>query len=1051
MEDAQTLIENTDYEILIAYDEEGSKEAGASIDVTITGIGNYTGSITNTFEIKPLSLDTDKVQVTYENGLSQIPEMVDYTDADIVFEDLQVTYDGAALPLEVEKDYSVAYENNKSVGTASIIISGNGNYTADKVVNFKIIGNLSDTTPGAVVVNPVEDQLYTMGGAEPEITVVYYGEELPDKYYTIEYADNEAVGTATARLVGDGVFCRGEVSTTFEVVERNLSENPEDGIFIEPEEEYIYNGKAIIPEAGDFILTKNEAPVNTELYDYEIVGYGENINAADKEAENAAYVEIAIVRKDGKACYTGTMNVRFTINPMPLADNMISVEDGVYNGSALEPKVTVAYKNAEGETITLSAEDYTLSWKNNVALGTKNAGEAAPTVVVEGKGNYEGTAEATFNIVARSMETYASDFQVVIPNQVFTGEAQIPSPVVVDKNTGATLVEGTDYTVSAGANNVKASSEATITITGKGNYTGTITPKFTILRKNIADQDIAISGITDKVFNGKAQTQAAVISWDDKKLAANTDFKITYENNVNAGTAYVNIAGLGNYTGSIRQTFKISQRALTDNGIVVRDIANQVYTGKALAPAPEVYYQDAAQGINTKLVNGTDYTVTYLNNTAVGKNVATVKITGKGNYSGTTSTTFTIVGNIGLAEISAIGTQNYTGSAVTPKPTVKQAGRTLTEGTDYKLSYTNNVNPGTATVTITGINEYGGSKTLTFNICRDISGGLQVVGLGDKYLYTGKAIVPALGKVSAYGQVLTLNKDYTVAVKNNVAVGTATLVVSGKGNYKGSKTYYFDITRRSISQCSVSTVSTKTYTGKAFKPGITVKYDGVTLKAGADYSLVYQNNTKPGTASIILKGKGNFNGSKIVKFQIKMAPVTGVKVASAGTTKIKVSWKKQSAVTGYQIYDSKNKKVAQVKGSSKTSYTISGLTAGKTYSYKVRTYVIKGGKTYYSAFTALKKTATKPEAPAVTVKSTKSKQAVISWKKVSGASGYEIYRSTKKSSGYKKSATTTKRTYTNKKLTANKKYYYKVRAYRTVDGKKIYSSYSSVKYVTIKK
>jgi fibronectin type 3 domain-containing protein len=113
--------------------------------------------------------------------------------------------------------------------------------------------------------------------------------------------------------------------------------------------------------------------------------------------------------------------------------------------------------------------------------------------------------------------------------------------------------------------------------------------------------------------------------------------------------------------------------------------------------------------------------------------------------------------------------------------------------------------------------------------------------------------------------------------------------------------------------------------------------------------------------------------------------------------------------------------------------------------------VIKGGKTYYSAFSSLVSTTTKPATPKITVKSTKSKQVAVTWKKATGASGYEVYRSTTKNGKYSKLTTTTKLTYTNTKLTGGKKYYYKVRAYRTVDGKKVYGSFSSAVYVTVKK
>ena len=123
--------------------------------------------------------------------------------------------------------------------------------------------------------------------------------------------------------------------------------------------------------------------------------------------------------------------------------------------------------------------------------------------------------------------------------------------------------------------------------------------------------------------------------------------------------------------------------------------------------------------------------------------------------------------------------------------------------------------------------------------------------------------------------------------------------------------------------------------------------------------------------------------------------------------------------------------------------------------YKVRTYSLYGTKKVYSNYSNVlyTKTSLKPSKPKVTVKSPKKKTAKISWKKISGVTGYEVYRSTKKSSGYKKVATVKKASsvsYTNKKLKSKKTYYYKVRSYKTINGVKIYSSYSSVKSVKVK-
>ncbi|WP_295212147.1 hypothetical protein [Ruminococcus sp.] len=141
---------------------------------------------------------------------------------------------------------------------------------------------------------------------------------------------------------------------------------------------------------------------------------------------------------------------------------------------------------------------------------------------------------------------------------------------------------------------------------------------------------------------------------------------------------------------------------------VTLSTSTYAYDGKAKQPSVTVK-------LNGKtLKKGTDYTVSYSNNTKVG--TATVKITAKGNYTGTISKTFKIKNNFAKSTVSGIATKTYTGKAQTQKITVKFNGKTLKSGTDYTLTYTNNTKVGTATVKITAKGNYTGTITRTFKI-----------------------------------------------------------------------------------------------------------------------------------------------------------------------------------------------------------------------------------------------------------------------------------------------------------------------------------------------
>lgn len=172
---------------------------------------------------------------------------------------------------------------------------------------------------------------------------------------------------------------------------------------------------------------------------------------------------------------------------------------------------------------------------------------------------------------------------------------------------------------------------------------------------------------------------------------------------------------------------------------------------------------------------------------------------------------------------------------------------------------------------------------------------------------------------------------------------------------------------------------------------------------------------------------------------------TNLKTANS----IEVKWTNVSGVTGTEIYRSSGgsyTKIATVSPTA-TSYINKGLSKGVTYTYKVRHYVIKNGKTYYSSYTSAK-SATTLKKMTIKVKAGK-KSAKVTYNKIKGASGYEIYM---KAPGgkYTLVKTTNKASYTRKKLTTKKKYKFKVRAYKKVGKTKVYGEYSKVKTVKAK-
>ena len=169
---------------------------------------------------------------------------------------------------------------------------------------------------------------------------------------------------------------------------------------------------------------------------------------------------------------------------------------------------------------------------------------------------------------------------------------------------------------------------------------------------------------------------------------------------------------------------------------------------------------------------------------------------------------------------------------------------------------------------------------------------------------------------------------------------------------------------RTIITLSDISLKNQTYTGKALKPAPTVKVNGKKLKKGTDYKVSYKDNTEIGTATIIIKGKGTYVGTKILNFKIKPKG-TNLSKLTGGKKKITVKWNKQTKqVGGYQIQygtkkDFSNAKKVTVSGAKTAKTTIKKLKANKIYYVRIRTYKTVSGKKYYSSWSKYKKIKTK--------------------------------------------------------------------------------------------
>ncbi len=216
----------------------------------------------------------------------------------------------------------------------------------------------------------------------------------------------------------------------------------------------------------------------------------------------------------------------------------------------------------------------------------------------------------------------------------------------------------------------------------------------------------------------------------------------------------------------------------------------------------------------------------------------------------------------------------------------------------------------------------------------------------DTAVYTGEEICPEVTVNS-----LEEKKDYFVTYAGNINAGRATVMIDDVNDECATVYKYFDILPCDIANADIKlSYTTATYSGKKKKPTVTVTYNGKTLEKGKDYSVSYKNNTKVGKATVTVKGIGNFQGEIDKKFYIKPNKIKGVTVNKAAAKTVKLSWKKASGATAYQIYCYKNGKWQRIGTSELNSFTVRKLESDTSYKFKIRAIAKLNGKTLYGTY-----------------------------------------------------------------------------------------------------
>lgn len=482
-----------------------------------------------------------------------------------------------------------------------------------------------------------------------------------------------------------------------------------------------------------------------------------------------------------------------------------------------------------------------------------------------------------------------------IPDQTYTSSPIRPTLAVYDHAT--LLKEGTDYTLSY-KNNTKVGT-AQVILKGKGDYTKTITAEFQIVPKTITSESIRITVNDQKMGkSGKKIVSALTVTDGKKKLKEGTDYQISFGNyffdEVTAGQDLpVQISGIGNYTGETEQSFHVYTS--TVSGFVADPIGVQNYTGQEICPKITVYASKADQAAGKPLTEDQDYTISYQNNIQTG--TGKVQIHGLGNYGGTKTVSFKISAK-NMAETDIMlenDSYTYTGSQIRPAVTVKQDGRILNAGTDYTVTYKNNVNVSEkAEVIVKGKGNYTGTITAYFAIIPkqlNEENGIQVT-VKDVKVKDDTTVAKPIVIVMDGIRKLREGKDYQVnyetwRLSDELTGRTPVVYVTGVdgSNYLHeededwiAKTFHIYKQTTSVADCEILLdQDTFVYTGSKLTPAVTVLYQGETLQSGKDYQVTYKNNINVPRAGvkdtqkpqIVVSGKGRFKDKTTLNFEIR--------------------------------------------------------------------------------------------------------------------------------------------------------------------------------------
>lgn len=836
------LLGNDTVEVIKANNEAIYKFSLYDQDEYSTSLNQNAGVYDIKLENISFEADNYEINVSYELGTLTINRR-SLSEARIEFKQTKVEYNGneqklypniyISLGEEVLLQNNVDYE----LKYGDVINAGN------VVVAVKGIGNYKDSIEGSYEISKASIASFIPEIKTIEINVLKYVENKA-KLNTIGDIDiSSYVVLGYGYLVfsseydlTEAIYSNG-YQYSYEMIFKSTNSNYEDGNVVINvrliKNEVEYNKLGIVD------VTYNKEAITTP--EYEIKGYGsynseikveyyQNGKKLENTPVNVGSYTYKLVSEENEYYkYSESSEQSIIIRAKDINElSYNEIGSYEYSGKAITPQVVVKYAEYE-----LTNSDIDVAYKNNLDSKTKSG--VLSTITVIGKGNYTGVKEISFEITAKYLN---EEMVKEIEDRYYNEESQEPSLEIIDNL--MRLVSGSDY--EATYSNNKVVGKALVEIVGKGNYQGEITKSFNIIKGEIDSKKIPSLGIIETTVDSKLNSVVEKLTSYNNQYGG---FKF-YNNETDSEYDLEEIIAdkVGNVIYQVRFVPVDTNYNEVELNAYIRVELNESRVEFKESNIEKVY--------NTKNVEFNEEEINKLNNKGEGYEAEFVNDRVTFNYYNEQNQSIVAPINVGTYYVEVVVAANRKYAEAKNKVSFEIVACDIA---NISFSFTDSENE-------------------------------------NEYEYETKEIKPNF-IASYYNETLKEAKDYSIKYQNNIELSTvsnASLVLTGMGNYKGSKTVEFKVVAKDIAKLNVEEIANQYYNGAEIKPEVIMFNNKTLLILDKDFSVSYKNNTGVGVATITITGLGNYSGQSEVSFVItykelsedKIAKVTSI-VAYVGT------------------------------------------------------------------------------------------------------------------------------------------------------------------------